>query len=132
MILDTSAVIEFLRGGERIRSIVAAALQSGEVIATTAISYFELMAPISHMRLKKEEMAIRALVGEIRMLPLDQKASEEAAQIMGALLRVGRPINALDVLIAGVAVANKASAIVTSDLDFQQVEKVADLRAVLI
>ncbi len=51
---------------------------------------------------------------------------------MGSLLRIGKPINALDVLISGIAVANGADEIVTSDKDFQTIEKVANISVTMI
>ncbi len=66
------------------------------------------------------------------MLGLDPDAGEEASGIMGSLLRLGTPINALDVLISGIAVANGAKAIVTSDGDFQTIQKVANIEILSI
>ncbi len=66
------------------------------------------------------------------MLGLDQDAGEEASRIIGSLLRLGTQINALDVLISGIAVANGAKAIVTVDGDFQTIQKVANIEIVLI
>jgi predicted nucleic acid-binding protein len=51
---------------------------------------------------------------------------------MGALLRMGRPINALDTLISGIAVSNGAEKIVTTDRDLEQVARVADVRIQII
>jgi len=49
---------------------------------------------------------VRAFARESQFLVLDSAATEEASKIMGALLRIGKPINALDVFISGIAVAN--------------------------
>jgi len=46
---------------------------------------------------------------------------------MGSLLRIGKAVNGLDVLISGIAVANGADEIVTSDKDFQTIQKVANI-----
>jgi len=59
-------------------------------------------------------------------LGLDAAATEEASRIMGSLLRIGKAVNALDVLISGIAVANGADEIVNSDKDFQTIQKVAN------
>ena len=69
---------------------------------------------------------------EREFLVLDSAATEEASKIMGALLRIGKPINALDVLISGIAVANGADEIVTSDKEFQTIEKVANISVTMI
>ena len=80
----------------------------------------------------KRERAVRAFARESQFLVLDSGATEEASKIMGVLLRIGKPINALDVLISGIAVANCADEIVTSDKDFQTIEKVANISVTMI
>jgi predicted nucleic acid-binding protein len=98
----------------------------------TSISLFELLSPIFHKRLLKREKALKAFVRESLFLGLDATATEEAAKIMGSLLRIGKPVNALDVLISGIAVANGADEIVTSDADFQTIQKVANISVTMI
>jgi len=80
----------------------------------------------------KREKAVRAFTRESQFLVLDSAATEEASKIMGALLRIGKPINALDVLISGIAVANGADEIVNSDKDSQTIEKVANISVTMI
>jgi len=91
-----------------------------------------LLSPIYHKRLVREEKSIRAFARQALMLGLDFASGEESARIMGSLLRLGRPVNSLDVLISGIAVANGADTIVTSDGDFQAIQKVANIDVLLI
>jgi len=93
----------------------------------TSISLFELLSPIYHRRLLKREKVVRAFARESVFLGLDAAATEEASRIMGSLLRIGKTVNALDVLISGIAVANGADEIVASDKDFQTIQKVANI-----
>jgi len=130
--LDTSAIIDFLRRGEKTGRIVEQAQRDQNRIATTTISLFELLSPIYHKRLWKEEKSIRAFARQALMLGLDYASGEESSKIMGSLLRLGRPVNSLDVLISGIAVANGADTIVTTDRDFQAIQKVANIEVLLI
>ncbi len=66
------------------------------------------------------------------MLGLDFASGEESSKIMGSLLRLGKPVSALDVLISGIAVANGADTIVTSDSDFETIQNVANIEVLLI
>ena len=104
----------------------------GDMVGMTSVSLFELLSPILHRRLLKREKAVRAFARESLFLGLDTAAAEEASKIMGALMRIGKPINALDVLISGIAVANGADTIVTTDRDFQTIQKVANIEVLLI
>jgi predicted nucleic acid-binding protein len=76
---------------------------------------------------------LRRLVKGMNLLTFDEDSSEKAAEIMGVLLRAGRPVNVIDVLIAGIAVANGVEEIVTTDRDFKTVEEVyGHLKVVLL
>jgi predicted nucleic acid-binding protein len=47
---------------------------------------------------------------------------------MAKLLSSGKAVNALDVLIAGIAIANGAEKIATRDGDFEEISKVTELK----
>jgi hypothetical protein len=111
---------------------VESAEKAGDIIALTTVSIFELLSPIYHRRLRHEERALMAFAREAKVLGLDFEAAEQAAQLMGSLLRLGKPVNALDALICGIAISNNAERLVTSDSDFGYVEKVADIAIQLI
>jgi len=132
IVFDTSAVVDFLRGGSETKSLVESLERSGDAVAVTTVSLFELLTPIQHRRLLKEEKAVRTFIRRTVLLGLDSNSATEASKIMGNLLRLGIPINPLDTLISGIAVANGAEEIVTSDRDFEQVAKIVDLKIQII
>ena len=51
---------------------------------------------------------------------------------MGSLLRIGQPVNALDVLIAGTAVSNGAEKILSIDRDYEKIARVSDLKVEIL
>ena len=124
IVLDTSAVIEFTRGNQRLTDIVKSAEETGDVVAVTSVTLFELLTPIFHKSMAKKERVLRALLHNVPVLKLDETASEESAKIMSALLKVGRPANVLDVLIAGIAVANGVELLIGTDADLTEISKV--------
>jgi predicted nucleic acid-binding protein len=68
----------------------------------------------------------------MKVLPLDSDAAEESAKIMGSLLRIGQPVNALDVLIAGTVMASGAEKVFSKDSDYEKIAKVSDLKVQII
>ena len=128
IVFDTSAVIDFLHGGEGSRALAEKTERAGESIAVTAVSWFELLAPFHHRHLDREEREVRSFLSRCEILPLDADSAEAAAGIMGHLLRLGKPINAFDVLIAGIAVNRRADGLATRDRDFEEVSKVSRLQ----
>lgn len=132
ILFDTSAVIHFLKKGAKTKELAEGEERSGGRLATTSISLFELLSPIYHWKLQREERVLRSFIRSILVLGLDFQSAEEASKIMGSLLRLGKPVNALDVLIAGIGISNNADLVVTKDKDFLEIEKVSDLRVELV
>ena len=79
---DTSAVIDYLRGGAKTKSLVEAVEGAADAVALTTVSLFELL-PIHHRRLWREG-EVRAFARQTMLLGLDADAATEASKIMGA------------------------------------------------
>jgi tRNA(fMet)-specific endonuclease VapC len=58
---------------------------------------------------------------------MNRASAEESCEIMSMLLALGISVNAFDVLIAGIAVANGAETLITRDRDFESIAKVTEL-----
>lgn len=63
----------------------------------------------------------------VHILDFDVKAAEECSNIANRLMAIGRDINAIDVLNAGIAVASGIQRIATRDEDFVQIGGIADI-----
>jgi hypothetical protein len=127
IVIDTSVAVGFLRGEETsVRALESARVHT-DSIGISAVSIFELLAPLRHRKLREQERVLKSFVHELKTLPLDSIAVDESADIMGSLLRIGKPVNALDVLIAGTAVANGAEKLLSKDTDFETIASVSDL-----
>jgi predicted nucleic acid-binding protein len=103
-----------------------------ERVYTTVISQYELLTPVYHKGIKVEERNIRAFLKRSVVLPLDQNAAEELSRIMVGLFKLGVPINALDTLIAGIAITTGTDKIATLDRDFTQIAKITELVIIII
>jgi len=121
IVLDTSFLIDLFKGERKTLSIV------DSDVATTVITYHEILSGIKHKKAKKEEMFFRRFFSKIKILEFDLNAAEKSSEIMADLLTAGRPVNTLDVLIAGIAIANGAGKIATRDKDFMEISEVSRL-----
>lgn len=127
IVLDTSFLIDYLRGVEVTYDLT----DEENEVAITAITYHEIMVGLKRKRSKREEKFFRRLFSEVKILPFDTKAAEESSSIAARLMAIGKEINALDILIAGIAIANGADRIITRDTDFKEVAKISDIDIVL-
>ena len=126
IVLDTSFLIDYFRGVK-----VTCSLVDEEDIAITTITYHEILTGLKRKRSKREEKFFKRFFSEIRMLPFDVRAAEESSSIAARLTAIGKDVNALDILIAGIAIANGADKIITRDSDFEIIAKVSDIEVVL-
>jgi tRNA(fMet)-specific endonuclease VapC len=120
--------MEFTRGNDEFVKVVRLAEERGDIIAVTSVSLFDLLTPIFHKNLSKKERIVRAFLHSVKVLILDSEASEESAIMMAALLKVGKPVNVLDVLIAGIAKVNNAEFLIGHDSDFKEIAKISSLK----
>jgi len=125
ILLDTSFLIDYFKGVQETRNLIA-----GEECCTTVINYHEIMAGVKRIRAKREESFFQRLFSRIRVLRCDLRAVEESSDIAAKLAMIGREINALDILIAGIALANGVEKIVTRDIHFAEIEKVAEIKVI--
>ena len=127
IVLDTSFLIDYFRGIEVTRDLVDPA----EDVAVTVITYHEVLTGLKRKKNKREEKFFRKFFSEVRILPFDVRAAEESSSVAAKLMAVGKAVNTLDLLIAGIAIANGADKIVTRDLDFVEIAKVSDIDVVV-
>ena len=99
--LDTSVIIDFLAGNQRIVAIVKQILDK-EDIKTTTITEYELLR---HRTKIKKQAAERFLSGVI-VCSFDREAAKKAAMLFEELQDSGRMVNENDLLIAGIALAH--------------------------
>jgi len=116
IILDTNVVSALVR--EQVPSGVARwfDLQPRASICTTAITVFELrygleMMPNSERRDRLVAALARILSDTLggRIIPFDARGAEAAGRLMARRRASGRTIEATDTLIAGIALANRAT-----------------------
>ncbi len=114
IILDTNVLSAAMASD----AIVVAWLdrQSSSSMWTTAVTVFEvrsgLMAMPTGRRRAGRELAFDNIIEndlEGRVLPFDRSAAEEAARLIADRRRIGRPGETRDTMIAGIALAQRAT-----------------------
>jgi tRNA(fMet)-specific endonuclease VapC len=132
ILIDTTVAVDFLRGQRQTVSRIKSIQARRDSIGLSSVSLFEMLHPLLHRKLEQQERAVRSFVHQLSVLALDSEAADESAEIMGSLLRIGHPVNALDVLIAGTAISNGADLVLSNDRDFQDIAKVSDLKIEIV
>ncbi|HIH44509.1 MAG TPA: type II toxin-antitoxin system VapC family toxin [Candidatus Methanoperedenaceae archaeon] len=122
IVLDTCVIIDYFKGKNRSFGIV-----NDPDAVTTVITHHEILSGIKHRKAKKEEMIFRRFFSDIKILDFDLRSSEESSDIMAKLLALGKAVNTLDVIIAGIAITNGADKIISRDKDFEEIAKITGI-----
>ncbi|KCZ73401.1 putative nucleic acid-binding protein, contains PIN domain [Candidatus Methanoperedens nitroreducens] len=121
IILDTSFLIDFFKGRNKTLDLV------NSDVATTVITFHEIISGAKHKKAKNEEKFFRRFFSEIKVFDFDIRAAEKSSEIMASLLTTGKVVNALDVMIAGIAITNGIDKIASNDKDFIEISKITGL-----
>lgn len=125
--LDTTFLIDYLRGTERAR-IKYSSLRNNneldsELLSVSIITAYELEkgAKLSKNNVKDLKL-VRDLLSELTILNFDQKSIDLALDIYSDLSKKGRVIGEFDILIAATCLASNQS-LITNDQDFDDISK---------
>lgn len=116
--LDTSVIVEFLRGRDSRVDAVENAVQHGRTLYLAPHSLFELYRGAYSAGSPKGELArVEEAIGWLVLLPFDEEAARKAAWITQELKARGTPIPERDIFIGASTLAWGDSAVVTRDTD---------------
>ncbi len=115
--LDTSVLINYLKGREPSAGAVARAI-SDFSCAVTSITVYELLFGVARAQ---KPIGETALLGVMRILPLDDLAARRAAKLHDELIRANQEIGIKDVLIAAICLEQNLPLLTTNLNHFARV-----------
>lgn len=125
MLVDTTVLIDFLRGKEK----AVEALRKAEtgLLYTTEINVFELIVGVylATEQVTKHLERVNMLVSRLTVLPLDRNASLLAGRIAAMLIKEGRRIEETDCLIAAIGLSHGLDVVLTDNKDhFERIKEI--------
>ena len=114
--IDTSVIIDFLAGNEKIVALVKE-LAEKEEIKTTTITEYELLKHRTELERQVAENFLSAII----VCPFDRASAGKAALLFEKLSKAGKMINENDLLIAGISLAND-EVLLTRDRKFGAID----------
>nr|WP_305047117.1 type II toxin-antitoxin system VapC family toxin [Geoalkalibacter sp.] len=119
--LDTNALIYFFKGKGRVAEhLLAVAPQD---IGIPAVVLFELEVGIAKSPAPaKRRSQLQQFLEFVEILPFDTRAAQASARIRAELESQGQPIGPLDCLIAGTALANRATLVTHNLKEFGRIK----------
>lgn len=123
IILDTNVISELMRGPHADRRVLGWVRSLGTVPLTTVINRAEIVAgiailPSGQRRDLLEAAALEAFDGLGVCLPLMPEAATAYARVISTRRAIGRPIGAMDALVAAIATVAGATLATRDIADF--------------
>ena len=123
MIVDTSFVIDLMRDDRGAKLKLEELGKKGEPLLTTSLTIFELYRGIGRSRKpEKERMKITAILKNQIVADFDEIAAQRAGELDDLLMLRGRPIGALDCMIAGIALVRMEKLLTRNISEFEKVK----------
>lgn len=124
ILLDTNACIAVINGHPpSVRQRVRDAVDSGQTIAASSITLFELWYGVANSaQVARNAEQLVAFLANVVILPFDAEDARTAGGIRADLRRVGKPIGTYDLLIAGCAVRRGLLLITANVGEFSRVK----------
>jgi predicted nucleic acid-binding protein len=101
-LLDTSVLVEYLRGVESARELLQSALQRDELLAASVLTRIELSIGMR----PAERQATDALVGALHWVAVDKAIAERADDLARRYARSHSGIDAVDYCVAASALTH--------------------------
>lgn len=105
VLVDTSVLIDHLRGNQAARQALAEAIGQGERLACSVVTRVEVLAGMR----PDEEPATRELLDTLDWIPVDDVIAERAGLLAGRYLRSHPGVDPVDFIIAATAEAHDAA-----------------------
>ena len=113
-LLDTTVLIEWLRGRDAVQLTMLRLLADGHVLGTSCVNLAEVEAGLR----QRERAHARAVLGRLRFLVTGREAGHRAGRYQADFARRGRTIHTPDALVAGTARMHGAVLLTHNTADF--------------
>jgi tRNA(fMet)-specific endonuclease VapC len=127
-LLDTNAVVALLRNKPAgVRERYREAEKSGDYLAVSSIVLFELWYGVEKSgRVRENTERLRILLsGDLDLLDFDDQDAQTAGRVRAALEKIGTPIGAYDLLIAGQALRRGLTVVTANTSEFGRVAQLS-------
>jgi tRNA(fMet)-specific endonuclease VapC len=121
--LDTSIIVDFLKGDNLVVEKIKALKEINAEISTTCINVYELYKGAQRSGRPKDESArVDSLLDSLLIIDFDSTAARIAAKIAEDLRKSGKEISEIDSMIAAIAIKNNDT-LATRDTHFKRIKE---------
>lgn len=122
-LVDTNILSYFFRGNPQVVAKFEAYLEEYETISFSIITYYEIVSGLRHRDADKQLSLFLEFAAQSTILPLTKEVADVAAEVYSDLRKRGQPIDDIDLLIAGTAIANQLTLITNNRKHFDRIDQ---------
>lgn len=124
-LIDTDIISLYLRNHNIVKKHFKEYLINHHVINFSIISYYEILSGLKYKDARKQLKSFREFSDNCNLLAVSEASIEISADIYSDLRRKGQIIDDIDILIAGIALANNLIIVTHNVAHFNRIKNLA-------
>lgn len=121
-LIDTNILSLFFRKNPNVIARFNAYLKKYDKLNISIITYYEIISGLKHRDAQKQLKSFLEFAEYNTVLPLTERSATISADIYANLRSKGMPIDDIDILIAGIAIANNLVVVTNNRKDFEKIQ----------
>jgi tRNA(fMet)-specific endonuclease VapC len=117
-LIDTDILSRFFRRDPKVVARFSEYAQYHHMIEFSILSYYEILSGLRHRDAHRQLDIFLEFSGENRILPLNRAAADHAARLYAETRKAGTPVDDIDILIAGIALAHDRAVVTHNTAHF--------------
>lgn len=124
-LIDTDILSLFFRNHPKVVANFTTYLNHYSYLNISIITYYEILSGLKYRDSHNKLTNFLEFIADHQVLPLTQESVSQSAEIYAKLRQQGTPIDDIDLLIAGVAMANNLVLVTHNTKHFQRVKELS-------
>jgi tRNA(fMet)-specific endonuclease VapC len=121
--VDTDILSMFFRNDPNVKIHFRDYMKEHGRISISIITYYEVLSGLKYRDARKQSASFLEFAGLNMVLPLTEDSTTISAEIFAKLRQEGKPIDDIDILIAGVAISRKLVLVTHNENHFGRIEE---------
>lgn len=122
-LIDTDILSLFLKNNQEVVAGFASYLARHKKINISIITYYEIMSGLKHRDASRKTALFLKLASKSNVLPLTEQSVTISAEIYAELRKTGKQVDDIDLLIAGIAIANNLVLVTHNKRHFERISR---------
>ncbi|WP_020533020.1 type II toxin-antitoxin system VapC family toxin [Flexithrix dorotheae] len=120
-LIDTDILSYFLRGDEKVVRNVGKYLEYFNVLEISIITYYEITGGLLAKNALKKLSIFEEFLSENLVIPMTERSAKISSELYSSLRKVGKPVDDIDLLIAGIAIENELTLVTNNENHFSRI-----------